>query len=256
MLAIKHSLRPCVAQNGQPVAALLERAYEAVVTEAHDPSGNFVLAGNLRYAIDRSRAPHQRVSEVFVREPESCWVPLDENKLYTVLTETHPIEKWGKVPMVTADRKRSASLDSLSDAAIWVHSAMVPDARTALANFSAALLPEDATTEALIAYFGRTDVQNALGALHSHTSRFRFNPITDRSAGLWRPSVYPTAATVVSQFVHYRQMATPPIPAPESTVANTPGCLKGRTPGDGRLKEHPSGLLNTNGGSRFFAYLY
>ncbi len=70
--------------------------------DLHDYSGNFLAGEGVRYSYNRTLPPAQRVTSVEVFDQASkTWTPADPEKTYDVLTLFHPVDKWGKVGMIS-----------------------------------------------------------------------------------------------------------------------------------------------------------
>jgi hypothetical protein len=71
--------------SGEPAAQL------------HDYPGNFLQTDGLKYSIDISKPPGQRVSNVQILDPATnTYRPVNPDETVRVLTFNHPIEKWNK----------------------------------------------------------------------------------------------------------------------------------------------------------------
>ena len=162
----------------------------------HDASGNFLLVDNLKYVIDRSLPPHRRVTQVLVKDNAGTFTPIDRAKSYTVLTETHPVEKWGKVPMISESERRALSFDSLPEA-VWVHGKATTDPNAALANFKVVPLEQTATLTALAKTLSADQLSEQLANKHWRSTHLGRNAIKDRSPGTWRPVVQPSLTGIV-----------------------------------------------------------
>ncbi len=80
---------------------------------AVDHSGNFLQVSGLKYAFDLSRPPRARIDSVQL-QGKSTAVPLAPERLYNVLTLSHPVEKWTRKGGLTSGFEPTVEVLGLS----------------------------------------------------------------------------------------------------------------------------------------------
>lgn len=137
--------------------------------QLHDYPGNFLQTDGLKYSIDLSKSPGQRVSNIEILDgATNQYRPVDPNESYRVLTFNHPIEKWNKNGVFGPE------LQSAGEAGIRAH----VDAQ------SVPLSQVDLTID----YMNKAHILDP--------SAFNSDNITNLTPPSWRPTVRPTVGTI------------------------------------------------------------
>lgn len=182
-----HDLAPAApVRTGflQDLRALFGRQKSPV--DLHDYSGNFLQTEGLRYSFDRSLPANRRVVNVEIFDQAAGkFVPVEGGKTYEALTLFHPVDKWGKVGLLTRDTQAA----NFSSPENWVFGKklMSADARTA-ANAEPVVLSQVDLMASYLQRQGTVRPQSYLSA----------DAIRDLSPKPWVPPVRPSFSAVLS----------------------------------------------------------
>ncbi len=202
--ALSYGVHDLPAANARP-RTLLEKTKElfaAFKRTSHplaefDASGKNLIAGELRYNVDRSLPSHSRVSgvEIFDRA-KNAYVPLDPNKKYTVMTVSHLIKRFAETPLIKASDARGLSFESLGPE-YWVLGKSMPTA-SARQMLGTVDLNTQSSRNFMLDYLRANSNANRIFKMPASLNS---SPLTDLSPGSWvpglRPSV-PASATIAA----------------------------------------------------------
>jgi 2',3'-cyclic-nucleotide 2'-phosphodiesterase (5'-nucleotidase family) len=161
--------------------------------QSADVSGKNIIAGQLRFNVDRSMPSYDRVSAVEIFDKSlGQYVPIDPAKKYTVMTVTHLLGRWGNTPLIPL-KQLSGSIENLGPQ-YWVYGGkMEPTAVSIM--MSPSDLPSSSSRNFLLDFLSK----NSTGGSFRMPSSLMESPMRDLSPDAWIPSVRPdlgTAATL------------------------------------------------------------
>lgn len=157
-----------------------------------DVSGKNILAGELRFSIDRSRPSFDRASTVEIFDKGlGKYVPIDPGKKYTVMTVTHLLGRWGNTPL-TPLKQMAGSVENLGSE-YWVFGKrMEPSAVTAMLKPSD--LPSSSSRDFLLDYLSK----NSSGGSFRMPPSLLESPMRDVSPDAWIPALRPSPGSAAT----------------------------------------------------------
>jgi len=153
-----------------------------------DASGKNVIAGQLKFTVDRTRPSYDRVQAVQIWDQTAGkYVPIDPERKYTVMTVSHLLGRIGNTPLIPASELRGRSLGELGSQYWVLGRRFEPSA------VNEAMKPTTLSTASSRNFL--------LDYLKSHSSDGTFSlpaalqqsPLRDLSPGTWVPQLKPAA---------------------------------------------------------------
>lgn len=157
-----------------------------------DVSGKNILAGQLKFNVDRSLPSFNRVSAVEIFDKSlGHYVPIDPAKKYTVLTVTHLLGRWGNTPLVPL-KQLSGSVESLGSE-FWVYGSRM-EASALTSMLKASDLPANASRNFLLDFLSK----NSSAGSFKMPPALMESPMRDISPDAWIPSLRPSIVSAAS----------------------------------------------------------
>lgn len=188
------SAQPTPSILGKTIDLLSSFGRESSPLSHFDASGKNIIAGQLRFNIDRSLPTYARAQSVEIWDKAAnSYVPLDPAKRYTVMTVNHLIGRFGNTPLIPAAQARSMSLDALGPE-YWVFGKRLEP--SALASFAKTSdLPATSSRDFLLDYLRANS--DAKGRFVMPPSLLK-SPMKDMSPGAWVPGLRPSPVSTTT----------------------------------------------------------
>lgn len=168
----------------------------------YDASGKFIVAGEIRFTVDRSRPTWDRAQSVEIFDKAlGKHVPIDQSKTYKVMTVGHLIDRFANTPLIPASELRNVSAKSLGPE-YWVLGREMTGAE-ATAQMNASIFSVGKSKEMLLNYLSK----NSSNGLFVPPPGLFLSPMKDESPGTWVPSIR-TSPSMVPVGVTSAQMST------------------------------------------------
>lgn len=153
----------------------------------HDASGKNVIAGQLRFQVDRSLPTYARAINVEIWDQAlNKYVPIDPAKQYTVMTVSHLLSRLGNTPMLPWARQRGISLSELGPEYWVLGKNMEADALKSMLKPSD--LPQSSSRDFLLDYLKA----NSRDSQFNPAAGLFLSPMKDISPGSWIPALRPS----------------------------------------------------------------
>ncbi len=186
------------SQKSEGLFGSVKELYEGLKRDHYpladfDASGKNVIAGQLKFTVDRTRPSYDRAQAVQIWDQATQkYVPIDPAKKYTVMTVSHLLGRIGNTPMIPASELRGRSLGELGSQ-YWVLGR----------RFEPSVVSETMNPSNLPTASSRNFLLDYLKS-HSNDGTFSMpaallqSPVRDLSPGTWVPQLKPTADVAVT----------------------------------------------------------